>query len=356
MATPKYYRPLDRSIAGLVASWTDLILPNVTDDAGTTLDNKIECAVKVTTTGDAIPYTHKLEGAGTIISELNGWTYQGCQDIIQMLELTAPRDLSLFAVPRKILDNGTKLDSNTVLGAYTSDSQGFTWAAIKGHKKDASKYRDSNSILYATDESPVWYMDQGKVWIYPFNIAYSKYVTTIDYPKHAYYWTNANDATFNYTYTLSDIAGSEVSKDLEVVDHYIAMQDELVETESNNNDTNSSPNKVYRAPEKYNVAIALFVAIELLRYRQRQLWKQLPPVLDYTGSHGDADEDSMGWEKVRWYIEEDEDQELTSMKIAELNGEQQKFVLDYQWYQKTEGELVQKYQQFFQNETQKKDQ
>ena len=83
----KYYRPLNRSIAGLVASWTDLVLPSVTNDASSDLASGIECAVEVTTTGSGIEHTHVLKGTGTLISELNGWTYQGSQDIIQMLEL-----------------------------------------------------------------------------------------------------------------------------------------------------------------------------------------------------------------------------------------------------------------------------
>ena len=366
----KYYRPLNRSIAGLVASWTDLVLPSVTS-TGHDSDTS-ECSVKVTTTGDAAPYTHALEGDGSLISELNGWTYQACQDIIQMLEMTNPRDLSLFAVPRKILDTGTVLESNSVLGAYGQNNLGVRYPAIKGHRKDAHKYLNSNSILYATAESPVWYMDSNKIFIAPSQAAtMTFYVETVDYPTKAMYWSNSLDDTLDYSetyYTMHDGKGSEVTKNLEVVDHYIVMANSTEADEVNDTVTGAlfdiGHDRKLRVPEKYNVAIALFVAIELMRYRKRVLWDKLPPVKDYTqntvdsGSsytYADAQENSDGWEKVRWYIEKDEDSELTQIKIASLNGEQQKFVLDYQWYQNTEAELVQKYQQFFSIETQKKD-
>ena len=156
-------------------------------------------------------------------------------------------------------------------------------------------------------------------------------------------------------------------KNLEVVDHYIVMANSTEADEVNDivgeDLFDIGYDRTLRVPEKYNVAIALFVAIELMRYRKRVLWDKLPPVKDYTQNtvddssytYSDALEASDGWEKVRWYIEKDEDSELTQIKIASLNGEQQKFVLDYQWYQNTEAELVQKYQQFFSVETQKKD-
>ena len=367
----KYYRPLNRSIAGLVASWTDLVLPSVADAGHSTEDSSWECSVKVDTTTENVGFTHKLSGAGTLISELNGWTYQACQDIIQMLEMTNPRDLSLFAVPRKILDICTVLESNSVLGAYGENNLGVRYPAIKGHRKDAHKYLNSNSILYATSESPVWYMDSNKIFIAPSQAAtMTFYVETVDYPTKAMYWSNSLDNSLAYNetyYTMSNSKGGEVTKNLEVVDHYIVMANSTEADEVNDivgeDLFDIGYDRTLRVPEKYNVAIALFVAIELMRYRKRVLWDKLPPVKDYTQNtvddssytYSDALEASDGWEKVRWYIEKDEDSELTQIKIASLNGEQQKFVLDYQWYQNTEAELVQKYQQFFSIETQKKD-
>ena len=357
----KYYRPLNRTIAGLVASWTDLVLPSAISHES--LDASWECAVQADTTevtDITTTYTHDAFAVGTLSSELDGWTYQACQDILQMLELTAPRDLELFSVPRSIEADGYKLDTNTILGVESKHrSTGLYIPAIKGHKKHKFQYTDTGSIYYATTASPVWWVDQGKVFIAPHVAStYDYYINTIDYPQHGVYWSNPLSETNIYdedNYESNAAEATTIVRPITVIDHWITMQGPGVRTLVNDSSIETDVEVSRRSPEKYNIAIALYVGKELMAYRKRQLWKQLPPVLDYTADYAAAAEDSAGWEKVRWYVEQDEDQELTSMKIAELNGEQQKFILDYQWYDTTEKELERKYQQFFQNETQKKE-
>jgi hypothetical protein len=359
----KYYRPLNRTIAGLVASWTDLKLPSVTGSINT-IDDTWECAVEVDTStvteDSSTVYTHTPKCIGTLSSELDSWTYQGCQDIIQMLEMTNPRDLELFSVPRKITSSGFKLDTNTVLSveAYHTSTQLFV-PAIKGHSKHKFQYKDNDSIYKATSSSPVWYADQGKIFIEPFvSSTYSYYVNTIDYPQHGIYWYNPLVSEHIYdeaNYELPSISATTKSRPISVIDHWIVMQGEGIETLSNDVVTSEDVDVDKRIPEKYNIAIGLYVSIELMAYRKRNLWLKLPDTPDYSVAYTASSEGSSGWEKVRWYIEADEDSELAQIKMAELNGEQQKFILDYQWYEKTEAELKRKYQQFFMNETQKKE-
>tara|TARA_Y100001973_G_C5202604_1_gene338979 strand:- start:156 stop:1247 length:1092 start_codon:yes stop_codon:yes gene_type:complete len=359
----KYYRPLNRTIAGLVASWTDLALPSATPDGIDSLDDTWECAVKVDRaedSGDVDSYIYTPSCVGTLSTELDAWTLQGAQDIVQMLEFTNPRDLHLFSVPRKLTETGFKLDTNTVLSVESRHTTTqLDIPAIKGHSKHKFQYRDPGSIYYATNSCPVWYTDKGKIFITPFiSSTYSYYVNTVDYPQHGIYWYNPLDTSYTYdeaNYELPGISATHKSRPLSVIDHWICMQGDGIETLSNGVVTVEDVDVDKRVPEKYNMAIALYVGIELMSYRKRSMWDKLPNTTDYSADYTTPTEASSGWEKVRWYIEIDEDSELTQMKIAELNGEQQKFILDYQWYEKTEAELKRKYQQFFTNETQKKE-
>ena len=51
-----------------------------------------------------------------------------------------------------------------------------------------------------------------------------------------------------------------------------------------------------------------------------------------------------GYEKVRNYIEVEEDTELSSATIASLSSEMQQFVAEYQWYQGQQAKLEADYE------------
>tara|TARA_R110002020_G_scaffold128392_4_gene287764 strand:+ start:1370 stop:2452 length:1083 start_codon:yes stop_codon:yes gene_type:complete len=355
-----YYKPRKNTIGALVSSWTDLTVPDE-DNVSYLVDPEKELQVKVDITVD--PHDgevfHKTQWSdGSLHDSLDAWTIQGAQDIIQMLEMTNPRDLELFVVPRTMSQNGLVLETNSVSGVelYKSGNQTY-YPAVKGHKKHMHQYKASDSLYFATIESPIWFMDQGKVHVFPFDTTlYNYYVWTLDYPTHGAYWTSTvEDDDYVPNPPPSERDGTYTTRELCAIDDYIVLQDNIFQDWVNDNVHVESPNANYRVPEKYNTAIALYVGIQLMGYRKRGMWKKLPPTVDYNATQEEADQASAGWEKVRWYVEQDEDSELVQMKIAELNGEQQKFVLDYQWYDATEKELTQRYQQFFQIETQKKD-
>ena len=64
-----------------------------------------------------------------------------------------------------------------------------------------------------------------------------------------------------------------------------------------------------------------------------------------SGAGGDTATTDQGWEKVRYWIEEEEDSELAASHSQSLTAEMQQFVQEYQWYQSQQAMLKQEYNQ-----------
>ena len=60
---------------------------------------------------------------------------------------------------------------------------------------------------------------------------------------------------------------------------------------------------------------------------------------DQDGSYSASSSSSQGWEKVRDYIQSDEDVELSGASLSSLSSEMQQFMLEYQWYEKQQAKL-----------------
>ena len=246
--------------------------------------------------------------------------------------------------------------------------------AFHGHKKNRHKYSDPNSIYYAEKESPVWFLDEGKIWVYPFDSTlYMVEVFTFDYPRHGVTWSGTaswiasdydedsskwpvNDDTGGPGYGAPQFAidTTAVYSPLSAIHNWVVMKDEMTNDPSGGIYNLPTPQFDERIPEKYNQGIAIYVAKELIKYRMRKLHEALPQMADYSGTQSAPPSSADGWERVRWYIEQDEDTELAQIKMAELNGEQQQVLTKYQWYQQQAEILNNKYKQFYGGETQKK--
>jgi|TARA_R100000049_G_C1939578_1_gene83603 hypothetical protein len=60
---------------------------------------------------------------------------------------------------------------------------------------------------------------------------------------------------------------------------------------------------------------------------------------DQDGSYSASSSSSQGWEKVRDYIQSDEDVELSGASLSSLSSEMQQFIVEYQWYEKQQAKL-----------------
>ena len=373
-----FIAPSPLSIGSIVASLTDLSIDKTSpwDAEVTSDDGTYELTMKRYWSDDTQLGVWKDSIAGTLATELTTWTQQGAQEMVQILEGSNPLDLELFTVKRKMSSNGEKVletgaVNNVVL--YENATQKH-FQAFHGHKKNRHKYADPNSIYYAEKESPVWFLDEGRVWVYPFdNVEYLVEIFTFDYPRHGVTWSGVaswiesdydedsskwvvNDDTGGPGYGAPQFNAdtTAVYSPLSAIHDWIVMKDEFNVTPAKGVANLPTPKYYERIPEKYTQGVALYVAKELLKYRLRKLHNALPQMADYSASQDAASSTADGWERVRWYIEGDEDPELAQIKMAELNGEQQQILTKYQWYQQQVEILNNKYKQFYGGETKKK--
>ena len=96
-------------------------------------------------------------------------------------------------------------------------------------------------------------------------------------------------------------------------------------------------------PAQYNEAIPLYCAIRVLAHKlvdmNNALSKHTDSAMEYTDANGapltqqnyEGLTTNEGWEVVRYLVETAEDPELANSKMAQISGEQQQFVTEYQW-------------------------
>ena len=146
---------------------------------------------------------------------------------------------------------------------------------------------DEDSIYYATTLSPVWWLEQGKIKVFP-----TAGVTT---------------------WSMVKVGGQSVT-----------TANELAGTVTGN------------FPTRYISLLPLYCAERILSYWQTDMRNDIPALSDTTADPlSRAEYEALGvdkgWEIVRYLIETEEDVELANAKIAQLGQEQQQWYKDYEW-------------------------
>tara|TARA_R100000458_G_C8210515_1_gene198139 strand:- start:135 stop:869 length:735 start_codon:yes stop_codon:yes gene_type:complete len=114
---------------------------------------------------------------------------------------------------------------------------------------------------------------------------------------------------------------------------------------------NQTTSAIANFPAEWYRAVILYAAKKLCDKKLMDMRDSLATLSDSSdGGHADPAEASQGWEKVRYYIEDDEDVELASAKAQAMTAEQQQFALDYKWLQSQRQIIAQEYDQMFQFE------
>ncbi len=96
---------------------------------------------------------------------------------------------------------------------------------------------------------------------------------------------------------------------------------------------------IAKFPDEAEYLVPLYASIKSLQNKMASMSDEIPRNSDQDGTHGNAATASQGYEKVRNYIEVEEDTELSSATIASLSSEMQQFVAEYQWYQGQQAKL-----------------
>ena len=185
--------------------------------------------------------------------------------------------------------------------------------------------------------------------------------------RHIYRSTNTGTtapatSTFKLKYTLTNNAWSNFTDNLASVSSGAAMPTSTNfasgTTPSNKivtygavSNAGTTSSAIENFPAEWYRAVILFAAKRLCDAKLMDMRDSLATLSDSSdGGHADPAEASQGWEKVRYYIEDDEDVELASAKAQAMTAEQTQFALDYKWLQSQRQIIAQEYDQMFQFE------
>ena len=246
------------------------------------------------------------------------WFHEGIRYFINRVKTTSPASLFYFSVTREDGDEGVSFvidDSGDtgyidpyssskygeILNVYLRGSNNRKYMATDIDVDLAPYIRDTNSIHYAIETSPVYYMYAGNLHI--LHTGVTKGFTQIYY-----------DTDFTFTGTEST--------------------------------------SIANFPEQYSIFPVLYTAEQILKFKltvMRDRFADIPDYGAYTGGAADTASTAYGegWNAVKFYIESEEDAELANLKMNELTQEQQTFLTDYQWLQGQLQEVKEEYEKKF---------
>tara|TARA_R100001594_G_scaffold24789_1_gene48652 strand:+ start:33302 stop:34165 length:864 start_codon:yes stop_codon:yes gene_type:complete len=166
-----------------------------------------------------------------------------------------------------------------------------------------SRVSDSNDILYATADDPVYYIDYDGS---SRNELYIKPDPESGYKGRVYYIPEYS------------VAGTATA-----IDNFPQVAEPLV---------------------------ILYASMKALCYKMSEMHILVPEHSDQdlsdSGSYASAtDGKNQGWEQIRHWIENEEDSELAAVNTQSLTTEMQQFIAEYQWYQSKHQMLKMEYEE-----------
>lgn len=268
-----------------------------------------------------------------LVSKCNHWLVEGIRDTVKRVAQVDGSLAVKFSVDKS--DYVATVTSDSAGRYYTPFDSAQYGDVLQLYLKDngtLKKYManrvdrigeaylgDTNSIYYATKESPSWFPMGVSIHVYPNDSA-----TTAGFIQ-VYYDTSVTTAS----------------------------------------------NTIDNFPADYYIFPILFTAKQVLKYKLGAMRDRLPDTPNYrvysnpsssattsngvtTIAHDDTvtptdTQDSYydGWNAVRYYIESEEDIEIAGAKMQELTAEQQLFATDYQWLQNQLASVTEEYEQRF---------
>ena len=232
--------------------------------------------------------------AGTEDDALSDWLTSGAKEIVNVL----PSELKEKCMTETTLNNSSQtMDLDGVgkilyVSRLSADSGGYRVSCREVPSMHAGLTSDSSNLLYyGTVTDPVYWIqstsDAAILNVYPSPEAtQTARVYHISYPTVVY-----NDAT------------------------------------------------ITNFPDEVEYIVVLYAACKALQSTMGGMQASIvhsdqdgtytaPTSLDVSGGTG-----SQGWEQVRYWLEVEEDTEMSGATMSSLSGEMQQFVTEYQWYQ-----------------------
>lgn len=265
-------------------------------------------------------------------TKCDSWLVEGVRYIANRVKQTDANQLFKFAEDRDTgLTSETTTDSagtkykvfhesnyGEVLYVYKKDSAGKKYISKEVDRMIAPYLGDTNSIYYATAQSPAHFISGDFMTVYP-----------------------SGSGTDGFIQVRYDTALTTASTDIAYF------------------------------PDELHILPILYASEQVLKYKLSVMRDRLPDAPNYDGytevgtSGSTVDgvtttstsntgtetltglEYGEGWNAVRFYIENEEDIEIAGAKMQELNAEQQLFVTDYSWLQGQLQEVKEEFEQQF---------
>jgi len=321
------------SIAAKVASYTDLIIGE-----STVTNNEYYMDFTSNTLDDPNSISGVKSG-GSLAGFIDRWLDESFVDIFRKVETLSPSNLHEFNIPLVLNESPFKLSGGSYDGAYVylETDEAKKYAALRGDLNKFYEYSDSNSIHKASLTTPIHIIKGDELHYFP-NTNHKAEIEYRNVPTQGIVYYIPADVTESLP---GDPGSAYYGATACYVNYPLAACHDFY-THANVNTATDMVNSSQLWPAHYLPASVYFVASRLLQKRMMDMVAKLPKQDDYSTSIDEEDIDSEGWIKVRYYIEDDEDTELASAKMSELNGQQQEWVLKYQWYQQQK-QLVDSY-------------
>ncbi len=330
----------NQSIARQVASYTDLDLTSQTGEYYQSYDTT------------HVANNQYIQAEGSLQVEIDNWLNEGIFDIYQKLYAIKSPDMKFFSTVH-VADNnemisGFALDllsrgeqSIEVVGVQLINAAGKLFYCQEGDPLYLSNYGDSDSMYKATESSPIYLTWQSNLWVFPQHNNYQFGIEYLSPPNTGVLFETHTTPGEGESASETDNVPNDPNGDYNAanigriyIKHPSAICQKFI-TSLRDSDELTSPTQYM--PDKYNRGLVYFVSSQLLSKRMMDMQKQIPSLDDYSTLTSDSNEfteteNSNGWQKVRFYVESEEDAELANIKMSELNGQQQSWVLKYQWY------------------------
>ena len=233
----------------------------------------------------------ELTGTDGLEATYDAYCTEGAKAIINLMPPSILEQISTVSTFTLNLD----IDGKRILNVMRNDGS-YDRPCRKISSGLRGNAEDSGDMNYALASDPVYYVESEKIYIKP--------------------EPGTDKGICNYaTYPTIDASGTDVGS-------------------------------LDKFPDEYEHLIVLYASIKELQKQMYDMKSSLPThSQNNVDSYTEITASDNGWRAVRYYIETEEDVELSQASVQALTSEMQQYIARYQWLQGQQAKLQQEYDQ-----------
>ena len=233
----------------------------------------------------------ELTGTDGLEATYDAYCTEGAKAIINLMPPSILEQISTVSTFTLNLD----IDGKRILNVMRNDGS-YDRPCRKISSGLRGNAEDSGDMNYALPSDPVYYVESEKIYIKP--------------------EPETDKGICNYaTYPTIDASDTDVGS-------------------------------LDKFPDEYEHLIVLYASIKELQKQMYDMKASLPThSQNNVDSYTEISASDNGWRAVRYYIETEEDVELSQASVQALTSEMQQYIARYQWLQGQQAKLQQEYDQ-----------